>query len=66
MDWIDKADLKSIILRHYPELKNSGLANIKNAFEPWDTDKILNPDRHPLRKWDKTTKKDPWTGDAFK
>ncbi len=66
MDWIDKADLKSILLRHYPELKNSGLANIKNAFEPWDTDKNLQPERHPLRKWDKTTKKDPWTGDAFK
>ena len=41
--------LKSVILRHYPELEASGLGNIKNAFEPWDTDAILSMDCHPLR-----------------
>ncbi|MEO8664623.1 MAG: peroxidase family protein [Ignavibacteria bacterium] len=65
LDWIDQSDLKTIILRHYPELKNSGLANIKNAFEPWDTEKNLKPERHPLRKWDKTLKNGVWIGDAF-
>ena len=54
IDWIDQSDLKSIILRHYPELAKTGLANIKNAFEPWDEVKDLDPARHPLRKWDKT------------
>ena len=34
--WIDRSDLKTVILRHYPDLAKSGLANIKNAFEPWD------------------------------
>jgi len=33
--WIDQTDLKTVILRHYPELADTGLANIKNAFEPW-------------------------------
>jgi Animal haem peroxidase len=32
--WIDQTDLKTVILRHYPELADTGLANIKNAFEP--------------------------------
>jgi len=49
LGWIDAADLKSVILRHYPALANSGLANVSNAFEPWDTDEQLNPKRHPLR-----------------
>ncbi len=53
IDWIDQSDLKSIILRHYPELAKTGLANVKNAFEPWDEVKDLDPARHPLRKWDK-------------
>ena len=66
LEWIDKADLKSVLLRHYPELADTGLANIKNAFEPWDTDKTLDPARHPLRKWDKTLKPDPWLGDSFR
>jgi hypothetical protein len=65
LDWIDKADLKSVLLRHYPELANTGLANIKNAFEPWDTAERLDPLRHPLRTWDKTLKDDPWKGDKF-
>ncbi len=54
LEWIDQSDLKTIILRHYPELSKSGLSNIKNAFEPWDMDKELDPAKHPLRKWDKT------------
>ena len=65
LEWIDQNDLKSILLRHYPELANTGLANIKNAFEPWDTDPILDPLRHPLRAYDKELKKDPWRGNAY-
>ncbi len=66
LEWIDNADLKTVILRHYPELAKTGLANIKNAFEPWDTDETLDPARHPLRKWDKTLKPNPWVGDKFR
>lgn len=66
LEWIDNADLKTVILRHYPQLASTGLANIKNAFEPWDTDEKLDPQRHPLRGWDKTLKPDPWKGDAYK
>ncbi|MFI5171536.1 MAG: peroxidase family protein [Chitinophagales bacterium] len=65
MEWIDNADLKSVILRHYPELKSSGLGNIKNAFEPWDTEKNLDPARHPLRKWTKGLKNGAWVGDSY-
>jgi hypothetical protein len=62
--WIDDADLKTVILRHFPELAETGLANIKNAFEPWDTDERLDPARHPLRGFDPELKSDPWRGDA--
>jgi Animal haem peroxidase len=64
--WIDQTDLKTVILRHYPELADTGLANIKNAFEPWDEEPRLNPDRHPLRAWDCELKPDPWRGDAYR
>lgn len=63
LDWIDDADLKTVILRHYPELARTGLANVRNAFEPWDADERLEPARHPLRAFDKTLS-DPWRGDA--
>jgi hypothetical protein len=63
LKWIDDADMKTVILRHYPELAKTGLANIKNAFEPWDTGQ-LDPNRHPLRAFDKELKSDPWRGDA--
>ena len=66
LEWIDNADLKTVLLRHYPELANTGLGNIKNAFEPWDTGEILDPARHPLRKWDKTLKPNPWLGDSYR
>ena len=62
--WIDAADLKTVILRHFPELAKTGLGNIKNAFEPWDTGESLDPERHPLRQFDKDLKSDPWLGDA--
>ncbi len=66
LDWIDQSSFKHVILRHYPELASTGLGNIKNAFEPWDTGEKLDAARHPLRGWDKSFKGDPWTGDAFK
>jgi hypothetical protein len=63
--WIDEATLKKVLLRHYPELAQTGLANVKNAFEPWDTGQTLDPSRHPLRAFDReiTT---PWRGDAYR
>jgi Animal haem peroxidase len=64
--WIDQTDLKTVILRHYPELADTGLANIKNAFEPWDDGPKLDPERHPLRAWDAELKNDPWRGDAYR
>jgi len=64
--WIDETDLKTVILRHYPELADTGLANIKNAFEPWDEEPELNPKRHPLREWDAELRGDPWRGDAYR
>ncbi len=63
LDWIDQNDLKSVLLRHHPALAETGLANIKNAFEPWDPDDRLDPRRHPLRAHDQELKPDPWRGD---
>jgi hypothetical protein len=63
--WIDDADLKTVLLRHYPELANTGLANVKNAFEPWDASERLDPTRHPLRAYARELKPDPWRGDAY-
>jgi hypothetical protein len=64
--WIDDTDLKTALLRNYPELADTGLNNIKNAFEPWDTGERLDPERHPLRAFDKTLQPNPWRGDAYK
>ena len=61
--WIDAADLKTVILRHHPELASTGLSNVKNAFEPWDDpgpEGRLRPERHPLRAFDREVKSDPW------
>jgi hypothetical protein len=63
--WVDQADFKSVLLRHFPQLADSGLANIRNAFEPWDCTALLDPLRHPLRACDPELKADPWRGDAF-
>ena len=64
--WIDDADLKTVILRHFPELGETGLGNVKNAFEPWDTEKKLDPERHPLREFNRDLKPNPWLGDAYR
>ena len=64
MAWIDDSSFKKVILRHFPELAATGLGNIKNAFEPWDTDAELDPDRHPLRAFDPELKAHPEQGDA--
>lgn len=66
LKWIDDADLKTVLLRHYPSLKQTGLANIKNAFEPWDEGPRLDQDAHPLRAYDKELRDDPWCGDRFR
>ena len=66
MQWVDDASLKTVILRHFPELAATGLGNVTNAFEPWDTDTWLDPLRHPLRAYQPELKRDPWLGDAHR
>ncbi|HXX66709.1 MAG TPA: peroxidase family protein [Polyangiaceae bacterium] len=48
LQWIDAADFKSVLLRHFPDLGATGLGFVDNAFEPWDTGE-LTLERHPLR-----------------
>ena len=64
--WIDATNLKAVLLRHYPQLQNTGLTNIQNAFEPWDEDAKLDRVRHPLRAFSKSLQPDPWTGDKYR
>jgi hypothetical protein len=52
LQWVDDASLKSVLLRHFPQLQATGLSNVENAFEPWDLGE-LDPKRHPLRQFDK-------------
>jgi tetratricopeptide (TPR) repeat protein len=66
LEWIDGATLKTVLLRNFPELAQTGLANITNAFEPWDRDRQLERKKHPLRAYDKELQPDPWLGDAFR
>jgi hypothetical protein len=61
--WVDGATFKSVLLRSFPALASTGLANVRNAFEPWDLGR-LTPERHPLRAYDKTIASDPGKGDA--
>ncbi len=62
LDWIDSSSMKSVLLRHFPTLNDSPLANVRNAFEPWDAGP-LDPARHPLRAFDTSIHGDPWAGD---
>ena len=63
--WIDATDFKAVLLRHYPQLADTGLANIKNAFEPWDSGPELDPTRHPLRACDNELAGEPWRGQGY-
>ena len=63
LDWIDDTTMKSVLLRHFPSLATSALANVSNAFEPWDEGR-LDPARHPLRAFDPSLGPDLWAGDA--
>ena len=56
LDWIDDATFKSVLLRHYPELAATGLTNVENAFEPWDSAEGLTEARHPLRYIDQPSR----------
>ena len=33
--WVEAATMKSVLLRHHPELGKTGLAALENAFYPW-------------------------------
>jgi hypothetical protein len=67
MRWIDQATFKSVLLRHHPELADTGLANIRNAFEPWDSGPVLDPGRHPLRACDpQLDDGNRWRGEAHR
>src|SRR5690606_24147026 len=50
IEWVDQTIFKDVLLRHYPRLAETGLANVENAFEPWDTDpdQLADRSRHPL------------------
>ncbi len=61
--WVDQNDYKSVLLRHYPSLASTGLSNVRNGFEPWDSGR-LDPARHPLRSWEDGHPDDRWAGDA--
>ncbi len=37
LDWVENNTFKSVLLRHYPQLANTGLATVDNAFTPWTT-----------------------------
>jgi hypothetical protein len=49
--WVDDASLRSVLMRHFPQLGATGLISVENAFEPWDIGE-LDPKRHPLRQFD--------------
>ena len=66
LDWVDSSSFKTVLLRNYPELATTGLANVTNAFEPWDMTEKLDPARHPLRAYEPELKTNPWLGDAFR
>ena len=34
--WIEASSMKTVLLRHYPELADSGLTDVSNAFMPWE------------------------------
>ena len=53
---IDQTTLKGMMLRHFPELAESGLMQVKNAFEPWGTDAKTAPDEHPLERLERYSK----------
>ena len=48
IDYIDRATLKDVLLRQFPELGGTGLAGVNNAFEPWGTTAADAPEEHPL------------------
>ncbi len=43
LDWIEHNDLKTVLLRHYPEL-SPALDGVSNAFAPWQRTERPSPD----------------------
>ena len=35
IDWIAETTMKKVLLRHHPELADTGLSTVTNAFYPW-------------------------------
>lgn len=62
IEWVDRTSFKDVLLRHWPELEQTGLGNVSNAFEPWD-EGPLDPARHPTRAFDAPRSSDPWAGE---
>jgi hypothetical protein len=46
MDWIDAADMRSVLLRHHPELR-APLGQVGNPFAPWQRVGGAGPDPEP-------------------
>jgi len=36
LDWIAAATMRNVLLRHHPELADTGLSMVSNAFYPWE------------------------------
>ncbi len=61
LDRVDAATLEGVLLRHLPGLAETGIGNVRNAFEPWDEGR-LDPARHPTRAFAEDLD-DPWAGE---
>jgi hypothetical protein len=48
MELIQQSSMKSVFLEHYPQLAETGLDGVNNAFEPWGTTAETHPEEHPL------------------
>ena len=48
MEIIESATMKGVLLLHHPNLAQTGLAGVHNAFEPWGTTAQTHPAEHPL------------------
>jgi hypothetical protein len=45
---VQETSMKEVLLRTCPELAESGLMGVNNAFEPWGTTAESHPEEHPL------------------
>ena len=52
LDWIEDNTFKDVLLRHHPDLANTGLQHVDNAFNPWEEDWSLEADTRRIgERW---------------